>query len=465
MLDRGGNAVPAAADNDGAQQWESVKAALRREAGEHNFRSWLQPVEFRGTSAGVLELGAPTRFIRDWVRQNYSDRIRVLWAGQGFGPLARVDVAVAAASGNSIASVSPAPANDRTDSAAPAPVLEDALSSPLDPRYVFAHYVTGPANALAASAARRMAQGEQEFNPLYIHGGVGLGKTHLLQAIAAEARLQRPRARIVYMTAERFMHRFVEALRSKDTMAFKAACRGIDMLLVDDLQFVCGKEKTQDELLSVLDALMSEGKAVAVAADRVPGALDAVDARLRSRLSGGLVARVEPPDAALRLEILKSKRTLLKRDIPDATLEFLAERVTASVREIEGALNRLVAHAELAGRALDPGTAQELLADVLPRAGHAPTVDDIQKAVAARYNLKIADFLSPRRSRNVARPRQVAMYLAKALTAHSLPDIGRRFGGRDHTTIIHGVRKIEELMSADAVFASEVEALRREITG
>jgi chromosomal replication initiator protein len=469
MLDRGGNAVPAVKNDavvsgeDAALRWESVKAVLRREAGEHNFRSWLQPVGFLSCGGGVLELSAPTRFMRDWVRAHYADRIRALWA-QDAAPLARVDVTVVSSSTPATAAdpapAIPSPANDQPRSAA-----EDSLSSPLDPRCSFAHFMTGPANALAAAAARKVADGVSEFNPLYIHGGVGLGKTHLLQAIAAEARAQRPAARVVYMTAERFMHRFVEALRSKDTMAFKAACRGIDMLLIDDLQFVCGKEKTQDELLSALDALMSEGKAVAVVADRVPGALDGIDARLRSRLSGGLVARIEVPDQALRLSILQSKRALLKRDIPDAVLEFLAANVTSTARELEGALNRLIAHAELMGRALTPETAQELLSDLLRAGTRRASIEDIQKAVAARYGLKLADFLSPRRARNVARPRQVAMYLAKALTTHSLPDIGRRFGGRDHTTIIHGVRRIEELMAEDAGFASEVEALRREIEG
>lgn len=442
------------------ERWESMKAILRREAGETNYRSWIAPVSALSLRAGVLELGAPTRFVRDWVKTHYADRIRAVWA-QKFGPLARVECVIAAPAEKAVA----APVVlDVANDAAPVAGAE-GLSSPLDARYVFDTFVTGPSNAVAAAAARKVAEGAASFNPLYIHGGVGMGKTHLLHATAAAIRARRPGARVVYMSAERFMFLFVQALRRKDTMEFKAQLRAADVLLLDDLQFICGKEATQDEFLAALDALLAEGRQAVVAADRSPLDLDGVGERLRSRLSGGLVARVEAADRDLRLAVLKSKAALIGRAVPEDVLEFLADRVTSNLRELEGALNRLVAHAELAGRAVTVETAEEVLRDILRAAGRTVAPEDIQKAVAAHYGIRISDLLSPRRAREVARPRQVAMYLCKALTPHSLPDLGRRFGGRDHTTIIHGVRKIGDLMARDAELARDVEALKRALAG
>lgn len=446
-----------AADLSAPQLWESVRDKLRAETETQDFHSWIAPLALKGFSGGVVELSVPTRFKRDWVRSHYADRIRALWAQESGAP-ARIEVVVGAGE-------EPAPREVALPPAANDGAPQDTLSAPLDPRCTFAHFIKGPANALAAAAAGKMAAGEASFNPLYIHGAVGLGKTHLLQALAAARRAASPSETVAYMTAERFMFRFVQALRSKDTMAFKAACRGIDMLLVDDIQFICGKEATQDEFLSVLDALTAEGKPVAVAADRAPAELDAISDRLRSRLGGGLVAVVTAPDEELRLKILESRRAMLGRDIPDDVLALLAARVDSNVRALEGALNRLVAHAELTARALDTATAEDILKDVLRTGEGSLTISDIQKKVASHYGLKVADMISPRRTRAVARPRQVAMYLCKALTQFSLPDIGRAFGGRDHTTIIHGVRKVEDMMARDQALASDVEALKRALAG
>lgn len=441
------------------ERWEAVKAALRREAGETNFRSWIAPVSALDFRGGVLELGAPTRFVRDWVRTHYADRIRALWT-QKFGALARVECMIAGGAASLAAEpAAPAVANDA------APVAAEGFSSPLDGRYTFETFVTGPSNAMAAGAARKVAEGAASFNPLYIHGGVGMGKTHLLHATAAAIRARRPGARVIYMSAERFMFLFVQALRRKDTMEFKAQLRAADVLLLDDLQFICGKEATQDEFLAALDALLAGGRQAVVAADRAPAELDGVGERLRSRLSGGLVTRIEAADRDLRLTVLKSKAALMGRGVPEDVLEFLADRITSNLRELEGALNRLVAHAELAGRAVTVETAEELLRDILRVADRSVTPEDIQKAVVAHYGIRMSDLLSPRRARDVARPRQVAMYLCKAMTPHSLPDLGRRFGGRDHTTIIHGVRKIGELVARDAEIARDIEALRKALAG
>ena len=465
MLDRGNTAAaetfaPPAIPL--AQRWEQLKPLLQREAGDNNFRSWIIPIAPLSFAGGVLELGVPTRFMRDWVRTHYADRIRALWA-QHFGAPARVEIVIAekAAAAEAVAYTTPVVANDAgTDN------NEDRFSSPLDPRYTFDNFVTDPSNALAAGASRKLAESDMvPFNPLYIHGGVGLGKTHLMQAAAQVLRARKPSAKIVYMSAERFMYQFVQALRGKDTMTFKSFFRSVDVLMIDDIQFICGKESTQDEFLHTFNSLLDHGKQVVVSADRAPAELDGIGERLRSRLGMGLAARIEPTTYELRLAVLRSKCGLLKRDIPQDVLELLAAKITSNVRELEGALNRLIAHAELADRPVTLETAQALLQDLLKAGDRRVSVEEIQKKVADYYGLRLADMHSPRRARPLARPRQVAMYLCKIMTEHSLPDIGRKFGGRDHTTIIHGIRRIEELMTTDADMARDVEILKRAVAG
>jgi chromosomal replication initiator protein len=261
------------------------------------------------------------------------------------------------------------------------------------------------------------------------------------------------------------MYQFVRAVRARETMAFKEQFRTVDILMIDDIQFICGKESTQEEFFHTFNALIDQGKHVVLSADKAPGDLDGLDERLRSRLGMGLVAGIQMGDADLRLKILHAKCALMKRTLPADVLDFLAQKITSNMRELEGALNRLIAHAELINRPVTLATAEELLQDLLRASERRVTIEDIQRRVAEHYNLRIADILSPRRARPVARPRQIAMYLAKALTQHSLPEIGRKFGGRDHTTIIHGVRKIEELMARDANMAADVDSLRRVIAG
>lgn len=303
------------------------------------------------------------------------------------------------------------------------------------------------------------------FNPLFIYGGVGLGKTHLMHAIAADLREKHPTKKIMYLSAEKFMFQFVKAIRAKDTVAFKELFRSVDVLMIDDIQFISGKESTQEEFFHTFNALVDQNKQIIISADKAPTDLQGVDERLRSRLSWGLVADIQPSTYELRLGVLKAKRDMLDVQIPDAVLEFLALKVTSNIRELEGALNRIAAHADVTKEIVTLETTQNVLQDLLRSHDRRITIDEIQRRVSEHYNLKLTDMHSTRRSRNVARPRQVAMYLSKQLTARSLPEIGRKFGGRDHTTVMHAVRKIEELMDDDAGFAQDVDVLRRALTG
>lgn len=449
-----------------AHRFDSVKTRLRDEIGDTAFRTWLQPVEAVSYRGGTLEIAAPTRFIRDWVRTHYADRIRAIFAQQ-YNGCSRVECTVdatAAAPAPARASAQPytpvVTANENTDMP-----VED-MSSTLDARFTFDNFIVGPTNELAHAAALRLAKGENvNFNPLFLQGGVGLGKTHLMQAIAHMVRDTQPQKRVIYMSAEKFMYQFVRALRARETMAFKEQFRAVDILMIDDIQFICGKESTQEEFFHTFNALIDQGKHVVLSADKAPGDLDGLDERLRSRLGMGLVAGIHMGDHDLRLKMLQSKCALMKRDLPADVLDFLAQKITTNMRELEGALNRLIAHAELINRPVTLESAEDLLQDLLRASERRVTIEDIQRRVAEHYNLRIADILSPRRARPVARPRQIAMYLSKALTQHSLPEIGRKFGGRDHTTIIHGVRKVEELMERDANLAADVDSLRRLIAG
>lgn len=464
MTDRRNNAahLPNDAITAFPQQWQKIQSALALEIDENNFRSWILPITPQSFTAGTLTLAVPTRFLRDWVKTHYADTIARLWKGL-FGSLLRVELVVDANTG----SLSDAPeklilppvANDENVTA------KKSLSSTLDPRFHFDSFVTGPSNELAFNAARKITESATPvFNPLYIYGAVGLGKTHLLQAIAHALSARLPVEKILYLSAERFMFQFVQALRQKDIQTFKSYFRGVDVLLIDDIQFICGKQSTQEEFIHTFNTLMDLGKQVIISSDRSPVDLKDIDERLRSRLGGGLAVQIHLPDYATRLAILQSKCALMNRSIPQDVLDFLAVTVTASVRELEGALNRLLAHAELMNRPVTLDTAKSLLQDQIRFAARSLTVEDIQKKVAEHFDIRLTDILSPRRSRTVARPRQIAMYLCKTLTPYSLPDIGRKFNGRDHTTILHGIRKVEELMGSDPDVRNAVEHLSRQFS-
>ncbi|MGB3811397.1 MAG: chromosomal replication initiator protein DnaA, partial [Parvibaculum sp.] len=352
------------------------------------------------------------------------------------------------------------------------PGFEDAgVGAPLDPRFTFDAFVVGKSNELAHAAARRVAEAtDVSFNPLFLYGGVGLGKTHLMHAIAWEIRRRQPERKVLYLSAEKFMYQFVRALRFKDTMAFKQQFRTVDVLMIDDVQFISGKESTQEEFFHTFNALIDHNRQVIISADRSPSDLEGIEERIRSRLGWGLAADIHPTDYELRLGILQAKaEEMLGRNgpiiMPAGVLEFLAHRIVSNVRELEGALKRVVAYASLVGRPITLEMSQDVLRDLLRCNDRKVTIEEIQRRVAEYYNVRLADMLSARRARAVARPRQVAMWLSKQLTTRSLPEIGRKFGGRDHTTVIHAVRKIDELRQADSGMDEDVDLLRRMLEG
>uniref|UniRef100_UPI003B9C265E chromosomal replication initiator protein DnaA n=1 Tax=Novosphingobium sp. TaxID=1874826 RepID=UPI003B9C265E len=343
-------------------------------------------------------------------------------------------------------------------------MIDTALSG-LDPSLTFAEFVSGSANVLAVNAAQRMAAIETpQFSPLYLKGSTGQGKTHLLHAIGHAFAANKPGARIFYCSAERFMIEFVQAMRSNEMIEFKARLRGFDMLLVDDIQFIIGKASTQEEFLHTIDALMSAGKRLIVAADRAPQALDGVEQRLLSRLSMGLVADIQPADIELRRKILEHRLVRFgSTQVPADVIEFLARTINRNVRELVGGLNKLIAYAQLTGQPVSLQLAEEQLTDILSANRRRITIDEIQRTVCQFYRVDRTEMASKRRARAVVRPRQVAMYLAKVLTPRSYPEIGRKFGGRDHSTVIHAVRLIEELRTRDADMDGDVRTLLRQL--
>ena len=469
-----------------ADQWRRVRSRLQAELGEATFNSWFKQIDLVGADEGRVTLCVPTRFIRNWIASHYADRLAELWADEDAN-YARVDIAVSAepvqprkAGAEAAARADAAPSGEprsaqSTVQSAPQSVpqgFEDAgVGAPLDPRFTFDAFVVGKSNELAHAAARRMAEAtDVTFNPLFLYGGVGLGKTHLMHAIAWEIRKRHPERKVLYLSAEKFMYQFVRALRFKDTMAFKQQFRSVDVLMIDDVQFISGKDSTQEEFFHTFNALIDHNRQVIISADRSPSDLDGIEERIRSRLGWGLAADIHPTDYELRLGILQAKADeMMQRNgpvaIPGGVLEFLAHRIVSNVRELEGALKRVVAYASLVGRPITTEMTQEVLRDLLRSNDRKITIEEIQRRVAEYYNVRLADMLSARRARAVARPRQVAMYLSKQLTTRSLPEIGRKFGGRDHTTVIHAVRKIDELCQVDSGIEEDVDLLRRMLEG
>ena len=453
------------------ETWGRVQNELMETLGKDAYNNWIRPLELVEADGGVVSFSVPTNFFGDWVSRNFGDRILRGFAAEGL-PVERLDFRVFARSDSADAPGrrDTAPGDGGTSgtgSTARGSGEGELPGSPLDARFTFERFVVGKPNELAHAAARRVAEGGPvTFNPLFLYGGVGLGKTHLMHAIAWEIQERQPEARVLYLSAEQFMYRFVQSLRFKDMIGFKEMFRSVDVLMVDDVQFIAGKESTQDEFFHTFNALVDQNKQIVISADRAPGEIDGMEERIRSRLQWGLVVDLHPTDYELRLGILQSKAEAQAAHYPgvvlaDGVLEFLAHRISNNVRVLEGALNRLFAFASLVGREITLEVTQECLADILRASDRKVTIDEIIRKVADHYNLRLTDMLSPRRARAVARPRQVAMFLSKMLTSKSLPEIGRRFGGRDHTTVIHAVRKIEELKAVDNQIAEDVELLRR----
>jgi len=450
--------------------WKTVHRGMRKEFGEAIFRSWLKPLTLQACYHKTLEVSVPTRFMRDWIQTHYCARILEMCMAESSdsGSVRRLEIVViqsAMVSDEKTTTDKKLKANQNVEEGAEKKDPYE-LSAAFDPRFTFDTFVVGKPNALAHAAARRVVESKNvPFNPLFIYGGVGLGKTHLMHAIGWAIKKHAPEKRVMYLSAEKFMYQFVRALRSNDGMGFKEACRSVDVMMIDDIQFISGKESTQEEFFHTFNALVDMNKQIVISADKAPSDLRGIDERLRSRLAWGLVADIQPSTYELRHGILQSKRELLQADVPDAVIEFLALKVTSNIRELEGALNRIVAHADVTNKVVTLESTQEVLQDLLRSHDRRITIDEIQRKVSEHYNIRMSDMHSPRRARAVARPRQVAMYLAKQLTPRSLPEIGRKFGGRDHTTVMHAVRKIDELMKEDAQIAQDVEICRRALTG
>ena len=450
----------------GIEIWPMIKLALRKTVGEAAFTNWINPLELRSLDKSKASFVAPTKFIGDWVDRNYGDSIKFEFAKQGLD-VDRLSFTVDMHS-KRVQSEKPAinsnKDNMKTGSA-------DLPGASLDPRYTFDNFVVGKPNELAHAAARRVAEGgDVSFNPLFLHGGVGLGKTHLMHAIAWEIKKRDPNAKVLYLSAEQFMYRFVQALRFKDTISFKEMFRSVDVLMVDDVQFIAGKSSTQEEFFHTFNALIDQNKQVIISGDRAPVDMEQLEDRIKSRLQWGLVVDVHPTDYELRLGILQSKQETQSRynstvEVSPGVLEFMAQRISSNVRVLEGALTRLYAFGSLVGRPVTLEMAQESLSDILRASDRKVTIDEIIRKVTDHYGVNLTDMLSARRTRSIARPRQVAMYLSKKLTSKSLPEIGRRFGKRDHTTVIHAVKKIEELQSIDNQIAKDIEVLRRMLEG
>lgn len=448
-----------------ARAWGTVRAHLRESAGTRLFDQWLKPMALAASSEpDTVRLTLPSAFITNWVRNHYADRL--LQEFRAVLPGVRrvtIETGVAAA---------PVPVLTVESLPAPAPTAPVAAAKiaerpPLDPRFSFDRFVVDASNRVAFNAARALAEpGVPRFSPLFLHSGTGQGKTHLMHAIGAAYLAAVPDARVLLMSAERFMFDFVSALRNRDTHSFKTRLRSADLLLIDDLQFIAGKDSTQEEFFHTINEVMGAGKRLVISADRCPQGLDGVEARITSRLSCGLVADIKTPDLALRRAVLERKLVDMPGvTVPAEVLDLLAARITANIRDLEGALNRVVAYAQLTDTPIDLEFAVATLGDVLRGAERRVTIDEIQKAVSAHFELKPVDLVSARRAVVVARPRQIAMYLAKRLTTRSLPEIGRKFGGRDHSTVIHAVRRIEELRDKDREIDTAVRVLLRELEG
>ncbi|WP_417205833.1 chromosomal replication initiator protein DnaA [Antarctobacter sp.] len=444
-------------------QWGALQEQISKAVGHNNYKTWIEPLRFVGTSTdGIVTLQAPTNFFSNYVSQNYGDML-LQHVARTSQDVRKLDIKVASALTESEAAT-PQP---QTVRAAPPPARDHLPGAPLDGRFTFDTFVVGKPNELAHAAAKRVAEGGPvSFNPLFLYGGVGLGKTHLMHAIAWELTQRNPHLAVLYLSAEQFMYRFVQALRERKMMDFKEMFRSVDVLMVDDVQFIAGKDSTQEEFFHTFNALVDQNKQIIISADRAPDEIKDLENRIRSRLQSGLVVDLHPTDYELRLGILQSKVESYRAmhpglEIEDGVLEFLAHRISTNVRVLEGALTRLFAFASLVGKPINMDLVQDSLADVLRASERKVSIDEIQRKVAEHYNIRLSDMIGPKRVRNFARPRQVAMYLCKQLTSRSLPEIGRRFGGRDHTTVMHGVRRIEELRQQDGQIDEDVEMLRR----
>jgi len=450
-------------------QWNSVLKKLNTEYGNEIFNSWIKNISIRNLDDDVLYFTVPTRFIRDWITSHYLDKI-IFFLNQENSQIKRVKINIDNSLTANMLNIDKDQSDHRqiNNNSNTSSYIDDW---PLDDRFKFDKFVVGSSNELAfASAKRFCSTNVNDFNPLYIYGGVGLGKTHLLHAIGWKLKEENIANNVLYLSAERFMFQFIKSLRQKDTMSFKQKFRSADVLILDDIQFMIGKASTQEEFFHTFNSLLDMNKKVIISGDRSPSELGSFNERMKSRLSGGLVVDIMPADFNLRFSIIKNKyEELVKRNknslsLDEEVLSFLAKTVTSNVRELEGALNKVYTFSNILGKKIDVELTKSVLKDLLKSNDRRITIDEIQRKVSSYYNIKLDDLISSRRIRTFARPRQVAMYLSKKLTTRSLPEIGRKFGGRDHTTVIHAVKKIDELKENDSKFDEDVNLISQMIT-
>ena len=436
--------------------WEFACSALKKQIGQATYNSWINPLTVISLENGVLSLSAPTKFIKDWVENNYKHKLKQ-YAG---GEIRDIKIEVPANNPKPLAIQSEA-GKVVVDFSA----YKETIGSRVDARYTFDNFITDSSNELAVAAARRVAElGENAgFNPVFIHSNVGLGKTHLMNAIANHSAKHFPDRTVIYLSAEKFMHQFLRAIRERNMIDFKDQLRSADVLMVDDFQFIVGKEASQEELFQTFNAIIESGKQLVISCDRSPADFAELPERMKSRLSSGLVVDIASASLELRLSVLRSKVSQLGFAVPEEIVNFLAENITSNIRELEGALNRIVARATLVKSEVTLHNAKIWVADLLQIKQKQVGIEQIQEVVAAKYDLKTSELLSSSRAANIAKARHVAMFLSKKLTTKSLPEIGKLFGGKDHTTVLHACRKIEEMVAKDGNFGAEIDALATKI--
>ena len=459
------------------EEWTRIQSRLKQELGDTIWKSWVKPLKLMKVEGGVVFLTTESKLTKTRVMSQFADRIRAN-CGVEWNAITSIHVDVMrhqaaipshpirateqdSSRANQSGMIDMARAKDEAlSSGAPIDAYDD-WGGRLDPRLTFSNFVVGGPNNFAYAAAKRMAETESPvFNPLFLYGGVGLGKTHLMHAIGWEMRERFPKRRVVYLSAEVFMHRFIKALRHRNTTQFKEEFRSIDVLMIDDVQFIGGKDSTQEEFFHTFNALIDQNKKIIISADKSPMDLSGMEERLRSRLNWGMVADIHPTTFELRVGILQAKAEQQGLDLPQNVIEFLAHKITTNVRELEGALNRLSAYSTLINAPITIDSIYDVLGDVLRASTRQVSIAEIQREVAKHYNIRLDEMHSRRRSRNIVHPRQVAMYLAKNLTSNSYPEIGQYFGGRDHTTVMHAVGKIEKMLIEDQRISDDLKILK-----
>lgn len=457
--------------------WNRCLTRLEDELPSQQFNMWIRPLQVTASGDGSeLTLYAPNRFVVDWVRDKFLERISEVLGELQVGslPQLRLEVGSSRARPASVAPRQPEPREpERRGASSPesrtlAPELGGAAKhrSNLNSGFTFPTFVEGKSNRMACAAAQQVAENPAShgYNPLLLYGGVGLGKTHLMHAVGNELHRRNPNAKVVYLHSERFVADMISALRNKTINEFKRFYRSVDALLIDDIQFFAGKEQSQEEFFHTFNALLENGQQIILTCDKFPKEVNGLEERLKSRFGWGLSQPLEPPELETRVAILKKKAEEARVELPDDAAFFIAQRIRSNVRELEGALRRVIAHVRFTGAQIDIGLIKEALKDLIALQARQISIDNIQRTVAEYYKIKVPDLHSPRRTRSVARPRQVAMALSKELTSHSLPEIGDNFGGRDHTTVLHACRKVIQLRESNPEIEEDYQNLLRTLT-